>query len=201
MGRIAELLSFTRKKVSGVNSSDVKINPDGGSNITVPHFASPGDDSVPLTTDTVVTTEVQGTGNEAAVGYIDPINTPKSLAGEKRIYSRDANGAEVAELHLKNDGTIIATNAGGTIELKPDGNLNATATVAMTFTAPVFNFIGNVIITGALTISGIFSAFAGALNMTGGLSMTGGDIVADGKSLKTHTHPAGTPPGNTGTPN
>lgn len=190
MGRIAEILSFTHKLIGGVNTSDVKINPDGGSNITVPHFSAPGDDSVPLTTDSVVTTEIQGTGNEAAVGYVDSKNTPKALQGEKRIYSRDAGGAEVAEVWLKNDGTIVASNAGGSINLNPDGTLNINASTSVNVVAPAINFTGDVIVTGTLTTTTIAATSI----------ITTGDVVAGGKSLTTHTHLAGTPPGFTGPP-
>lgn len=185
MGRIAQILSVTKRLVNGVNKSDVKINPDGGSNITVPHFSTPGDDSVPLTTDTVVTTEVQGTGNEAAVGYIDPLNTPKSGPGEKRIYSRDASGAEVAEVWLKDDGTIEISNQGGSVKINPDGSIEIIAPTTVDIVAPTINLTGSVIVTGTLAATSI---------------ATTGDVVAGGKSLITHIHTAGTPPGNTGPP-
>lgn len=59
---------------------------------------------------------------------------------------------------------------------------------------------GNVTIVGNLTVTG---SGGGQVNMSGTtLNLTGGDIVADGVSLKTHTH-SGVQPGggNTGQPN
>ena len=54
MGRVAKLLSFVRLTRNNAKVSDVKIDPGGGPNITVEHFAAPGDDSFPLKTDYVV---------------------------------------------------------------------------------------------------------------------------------------------------
>ena len=45
MGLIAKLLSFTRVTRNNAKISDVKVNPGGGPNITVEHYATPGDDS------------------------------------------------------------------------------------------------------------------------------------------------------------
>lgn len=123
MGRVAKLLSFLRTTRNGAKISDVKIDPGGGPNITAEHFASPGDDSFPLSSDYVVAVDIEGTGNEAAIGYIDPINDPVALKGDKRIYARDPNtGAAVIGLWLKNDGSGILSNANGSLELKANGD-------------------------------------------------------------------------------
>lgn len=122
MGRIAKLLSFVRVTRNDAKISDVKIDPGGGSNITAEHFAPAGDDSFPLKTDYVVTNDIPRAGGEAAIGYVDPINTPKAQPGDKRIYARDANtGAVVVEIWLKNDGTAIISNYNGSNMLRPDG--------------------------------------------------------------------------------
>ena len=206
---IARVLSFLRTERNGAKLSDVTLDPGGGPNITGEHIADAGDDAYPLTTDYAATMSIPRDGGRVSVGYADPINTPKAEAGEKRIYGRDATtGQAVNEVWLKADGSvltdnangsvelkangeIVSTNAGGSVSLKPDGTLSATAVNSMTFTAPVFNFVGNMIITGSLTLGGIFSAIAGSLAATGGMGMTGGDITADGKSVKTHTHAQG----------
>lgn len=165
MGLLARLLSFTRVSKDSIKLSDVKMNPDGGSNITGGHFADPGDDSYPLDTDYVVTTSIQNTGGEAVVGYADPINEPKALVGDKRIYARDSNGDAVCEAWLKSDGSVIvdnangqieikadgeieALNAGGSIVLKPTGELTADANTSMVFTAPVISLIAPSVILG-----------------------------------------------------
>lgn len=122
MGRIAKLLSFLRTTRNGAKISNAKIDPGGGPNITAEHFASPGDDSFPLSTDYVVTTEIEGTGNEAAIGYIDPLNDPVALKGDKRIYGRDSAGAAVNQVWLKSDGSIAFSNANGLMLLQANGD-------------------------------------------------------------------------------
>ena len=124
MGRIATILSFMRAVANGAKVSDVKTDSGGGANITAQHFSAPGDDSHPLTTDNVVTVDVERTGSEAAIGYLDPLNTPKAQAGDKRIYGRDAStGAVVVEVWLQNDGTATVSNDSGSVVLKPDGSI------------------------------------------------------------------------------
>lgn len=124
MGRITKLLSFSRVERNGAKISDVKIDPGGGHNITAEHFAPAGDDSFPLKSDYVVTNDILRAGGEAAIGYLDSINTPKALEGDKRIYARDANtGAVIIEIWLKNDGTGILSNANGSFTLNPDGSI------------------------------------------------------------------------------
>jgi hypothetical protein len=123
LGLIAEVKSFTRRTVNNIMFSDVKIDPDGGSNITVEHFANPGDDSVPLTIDKVVTVSIQRTGGEVAVGYNDPNNQQKALAGDKRIYGRNSNGVEVNQVWLKNDGSVVIDNGAGSFEMQAGGDV------------------------------------------------------------------------------
>lgn len=133
MGRIATILSFVRSLANGAKVTDVKIDPGGGANITAQHFSDPGDDSHPLTTDYAFIDDVEGTGREAVVGYVDPINEPKALAGDKRIYARDADtGVVVVEVWLQNDGTGTLSNDNGSVVLLPDGG-SITTTPAGTF--------------------------------------------------------------------
>ena len=223
MGGIAKVLSFVRAFRNGARTSDVKMDPGGKSNITGTHFADPGDDSVPLPNDFAAMTDTQPTGGKASVGYVDPVNEGVATAGEKRIYSRDpATGAIVASIHLKDDGEIEASNpdgsiilkpsgeieasnAGGSIILKPSGVIEATATTKMTFTAPLFEFIGAMVVQGALAIAGTFSKVGGgAIQASGGFDVTSGDVTADSISLKTHTHnitSGSSSPGPTAGPN
>ena len=124
MGRLAKLLSFIRVTRNGAKISDVKVDPGGGANVTVEHFAPPGDDSHPLESDYVATMGVHRTGGEVAIGYVDPLNTPKANQGDKRIYARDANtGAVVVEVWLKNDGTAIVSNDDGSVVLNSNGSI------------------------------------------------------------------------------
>ena len=124
MGLIASVKSFTRRAVNGVRLSDVKVDPGGGANITGEHFSDAGDDSHPLSTDYAAAIPVRRSGGAAVVGYADPINDPVAGPGEKRIYGRDSSGAAVNEVWLKSDGSVMISNALGSIELKADGSVD-----------------------------------------------------------------------------
>lgn len=125
MGLIARVLSFTRVTREGFKMSDVKLDPDGGSNIIGEHFASPGDDSVPLDTDYAAVMGVRRSGGGVVVGYADPINDPEAGPGEVRKYGRDpATGLAVNQVWLKSDSSVLISNALGAIELKADGSVN-----------------------------------------------------------------------------
>lgn len=123
--RIGKLLSFTRVVRDGGNVSDVKVDPGGGANITGEHFADPGDDSHPLPQDYPISVPLEREGVFPVVGYTDPSNTPKALPGEKRIYGRDENGTVIGEVWIKNDGTVLASNDAGSIEISPTGQIKS----------------------------------------------------------------------------
>jgi len=170
MGLIAKILSFTRTVRNSANVSDVKIDPGGGPNVTADHFGPAGDDSFPLKTDYVVTVPIPGSGREAVVGYVDPINTPVAAEGDKRIYARDpATGAVVVELWLQNDGMAVMENAAGIFMIESDGAITGS------------NGMGS------------FELQAGGDFVVNGATITAsGDFVdSAGKTLRTHTHPQG----------
>lgn len=182
MGLVGNILSFVGIEVEDIKISEVKLDPDGGSIITATHFSTPGEDSTPLTTDSVVVVDIQGSGKKAAVGYVDPKNSKKSTAGEKRIYGRDPDtGSEVNEVWLKEDGSVIISNSNGSFELKIDGSIKG------------------------INGSGSFELEAAGDFVVNGAKITAaGDVVsATGKSLSTHTHPinsGSSAPGPTGAP-
>lgn len=190
MGRIAKLLSFVRVTRNDAKISDVKIDPGGGSNITAEHFAPAGDDSFPLKTDYVVTNDIPRTGGEAAIGYLDPINTPKAQEGDKRIYARDANtGAVIVEIWLKNDGTAITSNSNGSFTLNPDGSIKGSNG------AGSFELQAG----GDFVVNGVTIDTSGNI-VTGG-TLNADDVTADNQNvtLSTHLTPALNVPPTPGT--
>lgn len=210
MGRIARLLSFVRLTRNDAKVSDVKVNPGGGPNITAEHFADAGDDAHPLITDYVALNTDSGSGRETAIGYLDPLNEPKAQPGDKRIYGRDAeSGAVVVEVWLKNDGTAIVSNDNGSVTLRPDGG-TITETPESTFDAAADGSIkgdnGNgsfeLAAGGDFLVNGVTIDTSG--NITSPATITAPNVVgstsvvAAGKELAGHLHPAGSPPGNTG---
>lgn len=139
---IATLLDFVRATVDGAKTSESKVDPGGGATRMAQHFADPGDDSHPLADDLVVT--VSSGGREHAVAYADLVNEPMSGPGEKRIYSRDSDGALVASIWLKADGTVVITNAdGGSFEMASGGDV--------TINGVVIDTSGNVTAPGEVT--------------------------------------------------
>jgi len=121
MSRIGEVLSTERVVEDGAYGVDVKFDPGGGANATAPHFADPGDDSLPLPGDFLALEDSVGAGAEQATGYADTRNAGKARPGEKRIYARDASGAVVVDLWLQRDGSIVISNGAGSFTMKKTG--------------------------------------------------------------------------------
>lgn len=172
MGRIVIVENFARAmRQNGANVSDVIVNPGGGANITAEHFADPGDDSFPLTTDYAVAVQTIRKGGMALAGYVDPINSPKAQAGEKRIYARDSGGASICEIWLKADGSILVSNDQGSIELASGGDIN------------IMNSGGHITMAsgGDIDLNGV------TIDASGNVSMPALLDVA-GKDFATHTH-------------
>lgn len=199
MGWVGRVLSFVRVERNTAKISDIQIDTGGGPNVTAEHFAPPGDDAFPLETDYAVSQSVQQTGRVAAVGYVDPLNTPKALEGEKRIYGRDKDtGAVVVEVWLKNNGEAIISNDNGSVVLRPDGGVIAT-TPASTFDAAANGSIKG------QNSSGVFELETGGDFVVNGVTIAAnGDVTIpsslnlNGKEIAEHLHLAGTPPGDTG---
>jgi hypothetical protein len=131
VGLTAKLLAFTRIVRRGANANDVKASLGGGENMTAEHFSAPGDDSNPLPGDYIALVNSTGSGSKLAVGYLDPKNQQKAEAGEKRIYSRDGDGAQVAEIWLKSDGTLVVNSTGPVEISSPDSSVTVNCSTAV----------------------------------------------------------------------
>lgn len=151
---------------------------------------------------------VQGNAdNRAAIAWT-PKDRPTLKAGEVAIYHPETD----AFIIWRETGDLdIETGDGGSANINIKCNkvtvdcdsaeVNATtesvintavaevnATTSLDVTSPISNFSGIVNISGAL-------------NALAGMAITGA-ATANGKDISdTHTHPAGTPPGNTGAVN
>jgi len=177
MGLMGRVLEFLREVKNDVQVSDVKVNPGGDPNITPEHFSAPGDDSFPLEKDYVFVAGVEGTGRGAALGYLDPLNVPKALVGEKRIYARkEADGTVIVDLWLKNDGEAVLANANGSIVLKPDGSIKGAN--------PNGSF--ELQAGGDFLVNGVTIDKNG--NITTPTKVTAAEMAVDGKELKDHVH-------------
>lgn len=187
MGRIGRLLSFVRVVLRETKASDVQVDRGGADNRTPQHFSDVGDDSFPLPGDYVATVGQAGTGRDSAVGYIDPKNQQKATAGDKRIYARDPEtGDEVVEVWLKSTGEAEVRNDTGIFVVRADGSIRGSN--------PSGNF--ELQAGGDFVVNGVTIAVDGTI--TTPTAVNSPSVVANGKELAGHTHPAGSPPGNTG---
>ena len=165
MGLIAFLKSFTRTEQNGAKVSDVKIDIGGGDIATAEHFSTPGDDSAPLPGDYTISVNIERAGGRVIVGYLDPKNDQKAGLGEKRIYSRKADGSNAVDLWLKADGSVILANELGSFTLQSNGEC----------------VINNVTIDPSGNISTLGTISAASLEATNSLKV-------DNKEVKDHDH-------------
>lgn len=201
MGRIARLLSFVRVTRRGAKVSDVKVNPGGTPNVTAEHFSAPGDDSHPLPGDYVALNDGSGTGREDALGYLDTLNDPKALAGDKRIYARDSAGVAVVDVWLKNTGEAITANENGSVTLRPDGG-SIVATPNSTFDAKSDGSIKGANAMGSFELKSDGNFLVNGVNIDpSGNITTPGSLNADtitsddqDVTVSSHTHNAGAVP-------
>lgn len=170
MGLIAKVLQFIRTSRGADSYSEATVSIGGVEVVTCEHMHPSGDDAHPLANDYAVVVSIPRAGGYVAVGYVDPLNQGKADKGEKRVYSRNADGEFKAEVWLKNDGGVLVNNGAGYINLMPSGVIDLNGFTILpdgTAESP----------TQVITPS----------------------LLVDGKEIKDHQHPAGTPPGDTGT--
>ncbi len=104
IGRVLRILTTLKRNVS-IAQTVTELT--AGELNTSDQYGPAGDDSRPLPDDLAfVEPKDGGTGSRAALGYVDPVNPPEAVEGEKRLYSRDVDGVIAAVVWLKQDGTI-----------------------------------------------------------------------------------------------
>ena len=187
MGRLAQVISITRTSTRGDKVTDVKSQLGGGDVVTSQHFSGPGDDSMPLPGHSEAVIPLTRQRGVATVGYVDPKSAQTAGPGEKRTYSRNASGAQVAQTWLKSDGTIVINNGAGMITMAPSGVINLNGVEidpSGNITGP-----GDADIVGALTAASVTADAIEALT----------SLIAAGLELVLHTHGGVTPgSGSTG---
>ena len=189
MGWVGRVLAFVRVRRNGAEISTATVDQGGGELNSCDHFSAPGDDAFPLATDYALGVEVQQTGVSAATGYVDPINEPKALKGDKRIYARDADTSEtVVEVWLKNDGTATVTNSNGSVTLAPDGSTGV-VTPSSTFDCEADGSIAGV------NTNGVFELQAGGDFVVNGVNIAAdgsvtipSSLTLNGKEIAEHDH-------------
>lgn len=181
IGKLKELLGFTRGDAS---LRRVRADTGGKYTITGDLYQPAGDDTAPRPDDWVAM--VKGVdGRHHVVGVLDPKNTNTAASGERRLYSRKADGSVAASVHLKKDGEVEVKNDAADFTVKPDGQVEMKNSAG--------GFI-RLLPDGSVSINGVTISLAGAL--VAPVSVGAPSVSAAGKELASHTHPAGTP--NTG---
>jgi len=123
--------------------------------------------------------------------------------GTRVTYDREASRLTidcVGDVVIENANSITI-NTGTTLDITAGGAATLAAP-SVTVDSPQSTFTGKVTIQGKLTYLGGMAGSGGtgaAASISGDVSVTGGDVTADGVSLKTHTHP-GDSGGTTGAP-
>lgn len=178
--------------IGTVTGQEIRNNRDGGVDVrllqvqmvgddvqTVQYMPMAGDDAPPMVGDLVAVIPI-GPAFRVAVGVRDSV-APSVAAGEKKIYSRDANGNVIASCHLKADGGIDLANADVSVSLNANGTVDiANASGAGQLKADgswdlngaLIDIVGNLTVPGNLLVNGSIGG--------GGVTMSGGDIAADG---------------------
>ena len=123
----------------------------------------------------------------------DPTNLEiKTNSGDTKIIVKASEDVEVittgdVKIDCDNLDAIAAAEAKITSATLV-ANISGTATI----TCPTVNVIGNLVVTGGISWSGVAQGVGGSpAAFSGGLINTGGDIESDGISLEGHTHSQG----------
>ncbi len=175
MGILARVLSTVLDSVRNANFISGTHKSGGDVTSGSPQFNPPGIDSRPLEGDTALLIPGERTGTYVSNGYIDEKNASQIEPGEYRAYGRNSEGETVAELVLHGDGSADIFNMNGFIKLKDDGSVD---------------------------INGVVIGADGSIMAPETISSEV-DVLADGISGKSHTHPitsGSSAPGPTGAP-
>lgn len=132
----------------------VRCDLGGEDSATADPFAPAGDDAPPLTGDDVALSEAPGAGGYQVTGFGDATDK-KAAGGEKRIYARDPDGAPVAEVWCKGDGSISIEQltSGASVLIDPEGNVrlgSASASVEVALASLVHQAIADMLTVGSL---------------------------------------------------
>jgi hypothetical protein len=128
MNHEAKIISVEIKQENGINKIFLTCEFKFGHNVQAVLYNPSGDFSVPLPDDFVTLIKIDGTGNYIAIGNLN--NETGIDKGEKKIYSRDANGGVKSSIYLDKTGKLtidtdseIDINGGGTVTINGTTNI------------------------------------------------------------------------------
>jgi len=117
VGRIARVLE---SKVDSDGFLILKVEVDYKNNKQIELYSGPGDCSRPLPEDKVLIIEKEGTGEYAGIAILNEDQSEDE--GEKKLFSRDANGNIKTSVYFKKDGKLII-DCDSDIEIKSDSKI------------------------------------------------------------------------------
>ncbi len=107
-GTLGTVIAVERKvEEDGSHLVDVQVDAGGGDILDAELYQAPGEDSLPMAGDSALLQEAPGSGAQAVIGFNDPHNVGKAEPGERRGYSRKADGTPAAEYWLKANGDVV----------------------------------------------------------------------------------------------
>lgn len=123
MAIISKVLGFFFATEGRTKTTQVSGDLGAGYTAQAPLAQPAGVASAPRPGDLQVCAEVEGQGQLATVGFIDP-DAPQDLAaGETIVYSRDGNGALVSAAKFRTSGEVTMANGNGGLTLHADGRV------------------------------------------------------------------------------
>lgn len=185
MGRIGKNIKSFIAKLSG-SSTDAQfssVEEFAGDQRTVQDFGPCNEDFAPPENCKHFNIPLgRGRGFLVSVAYHNQQIAPVAIPGERRIYSTNQAGDTVmAEIFLKQDGTILMKNAAITITANPSGllsfetNGNSEFTSTKTIINNDVDIVGDLDITGIITGANVF----GSANSNAHIHEQGNDSNGD----------------------
>ena len=159
MGRIGKVIKSYIAKLSGsgTNAQFSSVEEFAGDQRTIQIFGPCNEDFAPPENCKTLNIPLgRGRGFLISAAYHNQKIAPVAVFGEKRIYSTTQDGTVImAEVFLKQDGTILIKNATITITVNPSGllEINTTGNTEITSAKTIIN--NDVEITGDLLVGSI----------------------------------------------
>ena len=186
MGRIGKVIKSYINKLSGssTDAQHASVEEFAGDQRTVQVFGPCNEDFAPPENCKTINIPLgRGRGLLVSAAYHNQQIAPVAVHGERRIFSTNQAGDTVmAEVFLKQDGTILIKNAKVTITVDPSGllEIETDGNTEITSLKTIIN--NDVDIIGTLNVSTLIASPTIAATTS---------LTVDSKEMKEHAHPQG----------
>ena len=149
---------------------DVELETLSGVNETSEQYLPSGYNARPMDGDYSVIQDTEQTGRSNSSGVVDTVLNVALEKGETQIYSRDSEGALVAEVTLRTDGAVTIKNQEGEFSITSEGVITAK------------NSKGSAVLdkNGTLNINGVTIDKDGKVNIPSSLVLNGIEHASHG---------------------